>query len=85
MKSASKNELKKAILSKCILDCCCGERSEAKICGIKTCPLWPVSRVFFGIESEVVATKKVTKPKKVMSEAHKAAMKAGREAAKAKK
>jgi len=85
MKTASKNEMKKAIVSKCVVDCCCGDRAEAKACGIEKCPLFSISRMFLGIESEVkkeVSTKKVRKP---MSDEHKAKLKAGRESAKSRK
>ena len=86
MKNASKNELKKAILAKCVVDCCCGERAEAKLCEIKKCPLWSVSRMFFGVETEAVeVVKKEKKTRKPMSDEHKAKLKAGREAAKARK
>ncbi len=84
MKAASKNELKKAILAKCIEDCNCGERKEAKACKITRCPLWSVSRQFFGFENEV-GEKKEKKTRKPMSDEHKAKLKAGREAAKAAK
>lgn len=30
----------KAIRAKC-LDCCCGQRSEVKLCTVETCPLFP--------------------------------------------
>ena len=85
MKTVTKNELKKTIVAKC-MECNCGERSEAKLCGIKNCPLWTVSRMFFGVEVEgVEVEKKERKTRKPMSDEHKAKLKAGREAAKARK
>lgn len=80
---ASKNDMKKAIISKCV-ECNCGERSEAKLCHIEKCPLWSISRSFFGVETETKIEKKVS-TRKPMSDEHKAKLKAGREAAKASK
>ena len=39
---------KNAIMLNCV-SCCCYEPSEAKRCTDKHCPLWRISRKYFGI------------------------------------
>ena len=78
---ANKSTILKAIKAKC-LDCCCGDKNEIKNCSVTNCPLFSFRLGKSEVESTETKTKKVRKP---MSEDHKAALKAGREAAKARK
>lgn len=79
---ASKSMILKAIAAKC-MDCCCGEKSEVKLCTAVKCPIYEFRLGKAEVSEENVV--KTRKPRKPMSEAHKAAMKAGRDAAKANK
>lgn len=79
---ASKSMILKAIAAKC-MDCCCGEKSEVKLCTAVKCPIYEFRLGKAEVSDKAVD--KIVKPRKKMSEEHKAAMKAGREAAKANK
>lgn len=80
---ASKSTILKAIMAKCS-DCCCGDKKEIKLCTIPKCALFPYR--LGKAEIEVTeADKKTRKPRGPMSESHKAALKAGRDLAKANK
>ncbi len=77
---ASKSMIMKAVVAKC-MDCCCGDRSEVRNCTITKCPLY----VFRLGKTDVETDSNVKVSKRTISEEHKAALKAGREAAKNKK
>ena len=79
----SKSELLSSVKDKC-KDCCCGELKEVKLCEIKDCPLYPIKSLFYN-DIKIEIEPKRRKSRGPMSEDHKAALKAGREAAKARK
>lgn len=80
--AVKKTDLMKLVVAKC-MDCCCDDKSEVKACTVKKCPLFPVRLGLKG--AEVTVSDKPKRKRKPMSEAHKEAMRVGREAAKAAK
>ena len=64
---------KESIINKCVEDCCCGNRVEAKSCEITKCPLHAISRLYLKVE-----TRENSKPKRVLTEEHKAKLLASR-------
>lgn len=78
---ANKSMILKTIVAKCI-DCCCGVKAEVKMCTAVKCPLYNFRLGKADIIENTVVKKRTRAP---MSEAQKAAMKAGREAKRNKK
>lgn len=78
---ASKSMILKTIVAKC-LDCCCGVKAEVKACTAVKCPLHNFRLGKADVTEDVITKKRKRTP---MSDAQKAAMKAGREAKRAAK
>jgi hypothetical protein len=81
---ASKSMIMKAITAKC-LECCCGDKKEVKACEIDRCELFPFRNGKTEINEVVGKEVKISKTRAPMTDEHKAALKAGRDAAKAAK
>lgn len=75
--SIKKIEIMRLVKAKC-LDCCGFDKVEVKLCTVVGCPLFSIRNGSKGVESDDNGPKK--RNRKPMSDEHKAALKAGRDA-----